>query len=160
VHESPVNDIDGGLSGMCRRPHSTKRLNVIRKAFAIFAATTLAAIPALPAFAEDAGGSKSDIEFVFVDTDTNGNGVIDTSEILEDVISDFQDADTNQDGVLDKTDAGEDADSAEFADGDTNKDGKISVEEAVAEKLLDFKAADKDGNGSLTIEEVTAAVEK
>ena len=160
MHVSPVNDIDGGLSNMCRRPHLTKRLNVIRKVLAIVAATSLAAFTALPAFAEDAGGSNSDIEFIFVETDTNGNGVIDTSEILVDVISDFRDADTNQDGVLDKTDAGEDAGTAEFADGDTNKDGKISVEEAVAEKLLDFKAADKDGNGSLTMDEVTAVVEK
>lgn len=131
-----------------------------RDALAIVAATALAAISTPVALAEDAAVSNADIEFVFFETDTNANGLIDMAEILASVISDFQDADTNQDGVLDKTDAGADAETAEFADGDANKDGKISVEEAVAEKLLDFKAADKDGNGSLTVEEVTAAVEK
>lgn len=133
---------------------------MIRNTFAILAATGLAAFASHPAIAEEAVPSKQDIEFVFVATDTNANGAIDTAEILEDVIVDFRDADTNQDGFVDKTEAGDEAAGSEFSDGDANADGKISVEEAVAEKLVDFKSADKDGNGSLSIEEVTAAIEK
>ena len=76
---------------------------MIRTAYAVFAAAGLAAFTSLPGFAEDTGVSKSDVEFVFVETDTNANGAIDTAEILEDVIADFRDADTNQDGFLDKS---------------------------------------------------------
>jgi Ca2+-binding EF-hand superfamily protein len=141
-------------------PLRTSRSNVIRNTFAILAAAGLAAFASRPATAEEAAPSKQDIEFVFVATDTNANGAIDTAEILEDVIVDFRDADTNQDGFVDKAEAGEEAAGSEFSDGDTNADGKISVEEAVAEKLVDFKSADKDGSGSLSIEEVTAAIEK
>ncbi|MGE5266533.1 MAG: hypothetical protein ACM3L9_04115 [Deltaproteobacteria bacterium] len=133
---------------------------MIRNTLGIFAAASLAAIASHPGFAEEAAPSKQDIEFVFVETDTNANGFIDTAEILEDVIADFRDADTNQDGFVDKTEAGDEASGTEFSDGDGNADGKISVEEAVAEKLVDFKSADKDGSGSLTVEEVTAAIEK
>jgi Ca2+-binding EF-hand superfamily protein len=111
----------------------------------------------VPAFAETSG-TADEVEFIFVETDTNGNGVIDRSEILADVIADFQTADTDQDGYIEKEEAGDQGASPEFADGDTDKDGKLSVDEAVVEKLSDFKSADTDSNGTLSIEEVRKTV--
>lgn len=111
-----------------------------------------------PSFAETGSSTPDDVEFIFVETDTNGNGAIDKSEILVDVIADFDAADTNQDGYIEKQEAGDEGASSEFTDGDTDKDGKISVEESVVEKLSDFKSADTDANGTLSIEEVRKTV--
>ena len=108
--------------------------------------------------ADDTAPLQDDIKFVFSATDTSGNGVIDKSEILMDVIQNFRDADTDQDGHIEKEEAGEEADTSEFTDGDTDKDGKISIEEAISEKLSDFKSADTDGSGTLTLEELTSAI--
>jgi Ca2+-binding EF-hand superfamily protein len=99
----------------------------------------------------------TDLEVVFIKADKNGDFVLSKAEVLQTAIDQFVLSDINGDGQIDKEEAGELASDPEFSDNDTDKSGSLSLDEMIVEKLADFATADKNGDGVLTLDEVTPA---
>lgn len=134
------------------RLHRTRTAVVLA---ALFAPVTLGSLSA-----ETTAPPPDVIAFVFLETDKNGNGVIDKDEFLRDMVQNFQDADTDHDGYIVETEAGAKVVASQVSEDPSNTVGQKDLEEVLEERLRDFTAADTDGSGTLSLEELTAIATK
>lgn len=116
----------------------------MKKTFAFAAA--VAAIAALPAFAQEKPADKEMIDKAFEGMDTNKNGSIDRTELG-----------VYMQAIVDKQRADFDAG---FVEVDVDKDGKIDRQEAKANTILVtyFDALDTDKDGFLSKAEMDHAL--
>ncbi len=99
----------------------------------------------------------TDVEVGLIKADVNGDQALSQGEVMLDAMRGFVASDLDGDGMLEASEVGEEiATHAEFADNDVDKNG-LTVEEVVAEKIVDFKAIDTNGDGLLTLDELNAA---
>ncbi len=118
-------------------------------------ATAVAAI--LAGSAGMAYAQVTDVEVGLIKADVNGDQALSQGEVVLDAMQGFVASDLDGDGILEATEVGEEmATDPEFTDNDANKNG-LTVDEVVTEKLADFKAIDTNGDGLLTIDELNAA---
>lgn len=118
-------------------------------------ATAVAAI--LAGSAGMAYAQVTDVEVGLIKADANGDQALSQGEVVLDAMRGFVASDLDGDGILEASEVGEEiASHAEFTDNDADKNG-LTVDEVVQEKLVDFKAIDTNGDGLLTIEELNAA---
>ena len=100
----------------------------------------------------------TDVEVGLIKADVNGDHALSQGEVMLNAMQGFVASDLDGDGVLEATEVGEEiAADPEFGDNDADKGKSLSVEEVVAEKIVDFKAIDKNGDGLLTIDELEVA---
>ncbi len=119
-------------------------------------ATAVAAI--LAGSAGMAFAQVTDVEVGLIKADVNGDQSLSEAEVVLDAMQGFVASDLDGDGILEASEVGEEiATHPEFTDNDADKSGGLTVEEVVAEKIVDFKAIDTNGDGLLTIEELNAA---
>ena len=120
-------------------------------------AITVAAVLAGSAWMAHAQG-MTDVEVGLIKADANEDQALSKSEVLLNAMQGFVASDADGDGLLEASEVGEEiATHAEFTDNDADKGGSLTVEEVVEEKLADFKMIDKNGDGLLVIEELNAA---
>jgi hypothetical protein len=119
-------------------------------------ATAVAAI--LAGSAGVAFAQVTDVEIGLIKADVNGDQALSEAEVMLDAMQGFVASDHDGDGILEASEVGEEmATHAEFTDNDADKSGGLTVEEVVAEKIVDFKAMDTNGDGLLTLDELNAA---
>lgn len=99
----------------------------------------------------------TDVEVGLIKADANGDQMLSKGEVMLNAMQGFVASDLDGDGMLEASEVGEEiATHPEFTDNDADKNG-LTVEEVVDEKLVDFKAIDTNGDGFLSIEELTVA---
>jgi hypothetical protein len=101
------------------------------------------ASPALALTADDFPGEAIGL------IDTDGNGVITAAEIDAFAVFILPAMDADEDGTVTKTEAVPVLTEEQFAAADTNGDGILSLEELTVVFRADFAAADSDGSGTL-----------
>jgi hypothetical protein len=105
-----------------------------------------------------ARAQTTDVQVGLIKADVNEDQALSKSEVLLNAMQGFVASDLDGDGLIEASEVGEEiATHAEFTDNDTDKGGSLTVEEVVEEKLADFKMIDKNGDGLLVIEELNAA---
>jgi hypothetical protein len=118
-------------------------------------ATAVAAI--LAGSAGMAYAQVTDVEIGLIKADVNGDQALSQGEVMLNAMEGFVASDLDGDGILEASEVGEEiAADPEFTDNDADKNG-LTVEEVVAEKIVDFKAIDTNGDGLLSLEELNAA---
>lgn len=119
------------------------------------------AAAAAAVLAVSAGAAQAEITYVMIGlikADSNGDLKLSKGEVLLDAMQGFVVSDHDGDGLLEASEVGEEmATHQEFTDNDADKNAALSVEEVVEEKLADFKAIDANGDGYLDFEELKAA---
>ena len=94
-----------------------------------------------------------DVEALFANADTDGDGFIDRREYFETVTFYFLTLDEDKDGYLLLADL-EGVSEEEFRAADRDGDGRISLDEYVDARFEDFDAADANGDGLLSLQDV------
>jgi EF hand len=118
-------------------------------------AAAVAAI--LAGAAGTASAQVTDVEVGLIKADVNGDQMLSMGEVMLDAMQGFVASDLDGDGVLEATEVGEEmAADPEFSDNDADKSGGLTVDEVVEEKIADFKAIDTNGDGLLSLEELNA----
>ena len=99
----------------------------------------------------------TDVEVGLIKADVNGDQALSQGEVMLDAMRGFVASDLDGDGILEASEVGEEmAADPEFTDNDADKNGLRSTKSST-EKLADFKAIDTNGDGLLTLEELNVA---
>jgi len=124
-----------------------KRIHMIARRVAIFAALGVALYPVLPAL------SASDPDLLAtLDTDHDGTLSLDEAKKAAETV--FNKLDRDRDGTLTARELRGRLSAREFTAADTDKDGTLSKDEYLAVVEQRFKAADADNDGTLTRREL------
>ncbi len=127
-----------------------KRIHMITRRIAIFAALSVAFYPVLPAL------PASDPDLLSgLDTDHDGTVSLDEAKKAAEVM--FNKLDRDHDGTLTRRELRGRLSAKEFAAADTDKDGTLSKAEYLAIVEQRFKAADTDNDGTLTRRELRSS---
>jgi Ca2+-binding EF-hand superfamily protein len=125
----------------------------------VFSLTTLLAIVALPAFAEEPAKAH-DPQAAFAETDENGDGRVDREEFHHRMVEIFFHGDRDKDGHMTPTElAGAVEFPKDFDGADRNADGRISLYEFIQVRFATFDEVDTDRDGLLSVQEVISAFE-
>jgi EF hand domain-containing protein len=106
------------------------------------------------------GGEKAppyDVQAVFTEADTNGDGEIDLAEFHDRILEVFYRADTNKDGVLSQDEYARLPFSGDFKDLDPTGSGGITLHEFIAVRYRQFIEVDRNQDGALSFQEVMDA---
>src|SRR5262250_961529 len=123
-----------------------KRIHIITRRVAIFAALGVAfypVLPALPAYPDLLAG---------LDTDHDGTVSLDEANKAAEVM--FDKLDRDHDGTLTERELRGRLSAREFTAADADKDGTLSKDEYLSVVEQRFKAADTDNDGTLTRREL------
>ncbi len=110
-----------------------------------------------------AGGAPApadyDVAAVFVETDSNGDGLIEVDEYHARLNEIFYHGDANKDGSLSPVELHKAVVIPEdFARADRDGNGQVSLREFIAVRLPLFQRSDSNHDGALSLEEVKAAL--
>src|SRR6516164_10922501 len=124
-----------------------KRIHMIARRVAIFAALGVALYPVLPAL------SASDPDLLAT-LDTDHDGTLSLDEAKKAAENVFDKLDRDHDGTLTARELRGRLSAREFTAADTDKDGTLSKDEYLAVVEQRFKAADADNDGTLSRREL------
>jgi Ca2+-binding EF-hand superfamily protein len=124
-----------------------KRIHMIARRVAIFAALGVAFYPVLPALPASDPDSLAGL-----DTDHDGTVSLDEAKKAAETV--FNKLDRDRDGTLTARELRGRLSAREFTAADTDKDGTLSKDEYLAVIEQRFKAADTDNDGTLTRREL------
>jgi hypothetical protein len=102
---------------------------------------------------------KHDPRAAFSETDTNRDGGVDHEEYHIRIVEVFYFADTNKDGFLDATELKQLAFPEDFTAHDKDANGRVSLREFLRIRFADFPTTDRDGDGTLSVDEIVAVWE-